>query len=92
MVCAPYVALVVHTADSEGSFKLTPGFSFPQFLDNYSFQASAQFAVSDYNTRPALQNRYRGMRFRAQLDAARELSSQAATLALQWTAARGHGC
>ena len=93
-VYAPYVALSgsYSRLSEEELPELTPGFSFPQFLDNYSFQASAQFAVSDYLlTRPALYKiGTEGMRFQeAQLDAARErVAMQAATLALQWTAAK----
>ena len=93
-VYAPYVSLrgAYSRLSEEELPELQPGFTFPQFLDNYSFQISAQFAVSDYLlTRPAL---YRigteGMRLQeAQLDAARErVAMQAAGLALQWTAAK----
>ena len=93
-VYAPYVSVAgsYSRLSKEDLPELQPGFTFPQFLDNYSLQISAQFAVSDYLlTRPALYKiGTEGMRFQeAQLDAARErVAMQAASLALQWTAAK----
>ena len=93
-VYSPYVAATASYSrlSEEELPELTPGFSFPQFLDNYSLELSAQFAVSDYLlTRPALyQIGTGGMKLeQARLDAAKErIAMQAAELALKWTAAK----
>ena len=93
-VYAPYVSLSgsYSRLSEEELPELSPGFSFPQFLDNYSLQLSAQFAVSDYLlTRPALYAIGTGglELEQARLDAAKErIAMQAAELALRWTAAK----
>ena len=92
-VFAPYVSVVGQYArlSEEELPEVAPGFSFPQFLDTYSLQVSAQFALSDYLlTRPALYNiGAQGVALeQAKLFAAKErVAMQALTLALRWIAA-----